>query len=87
MRVVYNPLARGVALTLNVAVSTNFGGADMSHEEHLQVLKEKHAGLEELIRQEEMRPLPDTGLISQLKRQKLRLKDEMMGLTESANRH
>ena len=87
MRVVYNPLARGVALTVEGAVSTNIGGADMSREEHLQVLKEKHAGLEDLIRQEEMRPLPDTGLITQLKRQKLRLKDEMMGLAESESRH
>ena len=55
----------------------------MSSEEHLQILKDKHAGLEELIRQEEMRPLPDTGLITQLKRQKLRLKDEMMELAQS----
>ena len=30
----------------------------MSSEEHLQVLKEKHADLDELIRQEEMRPPP-----------------------------
>ncbi len=59
----------------------------MSSEEHLQVLKEKHAGLEELIRQEEMRPLPDTGLITQLKRQKLRLKDEMMELADSPSHH
>ena len=55
----------------------------MSSEEHLQTLKDKHAGLEELIRQDEMRPLPDTGLITQLKRQKLRLKDEMMELAQS----
>jgi len=59
----------------------------MSREEHLQVLKEKHAGLEELIRQEEMRPLPDTSLISQLKRQKLRIKDEMTELSAETTRH
>jgi hypothetical protein len=69
------------------AVSTHIGGADMSREEHLQVLKEKHAGLEDLIRQEEMRPLPDTGLITQLKRQKLRLKDEMMEIADGESRH
>jgi hypothetical protein len=55
----------------------------MSREEHLQVLKEKHAGLEELIRQEEMRPLPDSALISQLKRQKLRIKDEIADLARA----
>jgi len=59
----------------------------MSREEHLQVIKEKHADLDDLIRQEEMRPLPDTGLITQIKRQKLRLKDEMMELADSASRH
>jgi uncharacterized protein len=59
----------------------------MSREEHLQVLKDKHAGLEELIRQEEMRPLPDTGVLSQLKRQKLRIKDEMMELSTADTRH
>jgi hypothetical protein len=59
----------------------------MSREEHLQVLKEKHADLDELIRQEEMRPLPDTGLIKQLKRQKLRLKDEMVEIAETASHH
>ena len=69
------------------AVSTDIGGADMSREEHLQVLKEKHAGLEDLIRQEEMRPLPDTGLITQLKRQKLRLKDEMSEIADGQSRH
>jgi hypothetical protein len=74
-------------LILEEAVSTVIGGADMSREEHLQVLKEKHAGLEDLIRQEEMRPLPDTGLITQMKRQKLRLKDEMMELAETQTRH
>lgn len=59
----------------------------MSREEHLQVLKDKHAGLEELIRQEEMRPLPDTGVLSQLKRQKLQIKDEMMELSTADTRH
>ena len=55
----------------------------MSVTEHLQSLKTKHHDLESLIEQEEARPRPDEAKINELKRQKLRIKDEIAQL----NRH
>jgi len=49
----------------------------MSLETHVVALTEKHASIDEIIEQEEHRPLPDAMRIMQLKRQKLRLKDEL----------
>lgn len=49
----------------------------MSVTEHIETLKAKHADLEQLITEEEHRPLPDQTMISELKRQKLRIKDEI----------
>lgn len=46
-------------------------------ESHLHALEEKHAGLERRISEEASRPMPDQSLISSLKKQKLRLKEEM----------
>jgi hypothetical protein len=45
--------------------------------ERIDSLKAKHAALEAAIEDEAHRPLPDTGKIHELKRQKLKLKDEM----------
>ncbi|MEA2783283.1 MAG: hypothetical protein QOK29_4827 [Rhodospirillaceae bacterium] len=53
----------------------------MSVTEHLESLKAKHLDLEHLIEQEEGRPRPDDDKISELKRQKLRIKDEIAQLT------
>ena len=44
---------------------------------HLSALKSRHADLDAKIANEERRPCPDTGLLAQLKKQKLRLKEEM----------
>lgn len=44
---------------------------------HLQALKAKHAALDEEIAKEMARPLPDDTLISSLKRQKLKIKEEI----------
>ena len=44
---------------------------------HLQALKAKHAALDEEIAKEMARPLPDETTISSLKRQKLKLKEEI----------
>ena len=44
---------------------------------HLAALEAKHAGLEARIDNELQRPAPDTGIVATLKKQKLRLKDEM----------
>ena len=52
----------------------------MSVTEHLDSLKAKHLDLEQLIELEEARPRPDEAKIHELKRQKLRIKDEIADL-------
>jgi len=47
---------------------------------HVAALSEKHAYLESQIDQEVHRPLPDNILLAQLKKEKLRLKDELIGI-------
>ncbi|MEN3971089.1 YdcH family protein [Sphingomicrobium sp. XHP0235] len=44
---------------------------------HAAALNEKHHKLDHQIEIEEHRPQPDTALIQKLKREKLRLKDEL----------
>jgi|GEM_PF-141110 len=45
---------------------------------HLSALREKHQALERKIEEEETRPLPDTIRIHSLKKEKLRLKEELL---------
>lgn len=45
---------------------------------HLSALEAKHATLETRIATELSRPKPDTGLLAELKRRKLRVKEEMV---------
>ena len=49
----------------------------MSLESRLESLKTRHAGLERSIGEEDHRPLPNAEALSRLKRQKLRLKEEI----------
>ncbi len=49
----------------------------MQTDESLDSLRDKHASLERAIEEENLRPHPDDIRISQLKREKLRIKDEM----------
>lgn len=44
---------------------------------HISALQAKHAGLDARIKSENSRPMPDTALLVSLKKQKLRLKEEM----------
>jgi len=44
---------------------------------HVAALQTKHAGLESRLHQEMSRPAPDEVTIKKLKRQKLRLKEEI----------
>jgi hypothetical protein len=44
---------------------------------HIAALQAKHATLDQRLHSEELRPLPDTSLIANLKKQKLRVKDEI----------
>ena len=59
----------------------------MSVQEHLLSLKGKHASLDKELLDELQRPHPDETLCSTLKRQKLRIKDEILRLEETAARH
>ncbi|MBV1900135.1 MAG: YdcH family protein [Kordiimonadaceae bacterium] len=52
----------------------------MSLQMHVQSLNQKHAKIDATISREEIRPHPDTMRLMQLKRQKLRLKEEMQKL-------
>ena len=47
---------------------------------HVSALQLKHAGLERQIHQEMSRPMPDDALIQQLKKRKLRIKEELSQL-------
>ena len=47
------------------------------HTAHLSALQAKHAGLDRRIAEEEGRPLPDQAVLHELKKQKLKLKEEM----------
>lgn len=47
---------------------------------HLAALEAKHAGLEARIITELQRPAPDTAAVASLKKQKLRIKDELAGV-------
>ncbi len=49
----------------------------MSIEDRLSALRHKHADLESKIENENSRPHPDDSAIAELKRQKLRVKDEI----------
>ena len=55
----------------------------MSLQDRIESLKAKHAALETAIEVESRRPLPDTEQIVSLKRQKLRIKDEIAGMSPS----
>ena len=52
-------------------------GRGMNVQAHIEQLLEKHSHLDEVITQEVQRPIPDTMLLTDLKRQKLRIKDEL----------
>ena len=49
----------------------------MTMEDRAESLKAKHARLEAQIDEEAHRPLPDTILLTQLKREKLKIKEEI----------
>jgi hypothetical protein len=49
----------------------------MSMHEHVDSLRTKHARLEEMIDEEQHRPMPDQSAVSRLKKEKLRIKEEI----------
>ena len=52
----------------------------MTEAERIESLKSEHRELESKIEQESRRPAPDHTLVKTLKRQKLRIKDELASL-------
>lgn len=52
----------------------------MNVNEQVSTLKSRHAELEEILENEEARPHPDQSRIVGLKKQKLRIKDELVEL-------
>ena len=44
---------------------------------HVSALQLKHAGLDQKLQQEMIRPMPDLATIQQLKKKKLRIKEEL----------
>lgn len=55
----------------------------MSLLDRIESLKAKHAALESEIDMETRRPLPDEAHLTDLKRQKLRIKDELSRMSTS----
>ena len=52
----------------------------MSVQDRIEALREKHASLERALDEEVHRPLPNQDAVHDLKRQKLRIKDEIYQL-------
>ena len=55
----------------------------MAMDDRIESLKSKHAELESLLAQENTRPHPDDVLIADLKKRKLRIKDELAKLAHA----
>ena len=53
----------------------------MSEKERMDALRERHSALDEKIKTEIQHPLPNAEEIARLKREKLRLKDEIFRLS------
>jgi hypothetical protein len=53
----------------------------MSLQDRIESLKAKHAALDTAIEAESRRPLPDNSQISDMKRQKLKIKEELHRIT------
>jgi hypothetical protein len=47
---------------------------------HMTALETKHAGLDNRICEERQRPMPDMATLSRLKKEKLKIKEELLGL-------
>jgi hypothetical protein len=56
------------------------GGESMSFEDRIESLRLKHQSLEDELKAESQRPSPDVNAITRLKREKLKLKDEITRL-------
>ncbi len=53
----------------------------MALDDRVRTLQDKHADLDRMLDEEAGRPMPDTVVVHDLKRQKLAIKDEIAHLT------
>ncbi len=72
---------RGVPFSMQQGQFPQEGELPMTMEDRVDSLKARHARLEEEISDEAHRPLPDQVHITDLKKQKLRIKEEMTRMT------
>lgn len=56
---------------------------EKSTEPRIAALKQRHASLETALDDENRRPMPDSSVITHLKREKLAIKDELERLTHT----
>ncbi|MDD9906106.1 MAG: YdcH family protein [Rhodospirillaceae bacterium] len=54
--------------------------SEISSTDRIEVLKQKHATLETALENENNRPMPDSSVVANLKREKLAIKDELQRL-------
>ena len=52
----------------------------MADEDQLEALRKRHADLDRLLLEEQARPMPDASTITEIKRQKLAIKDRIAGV-------
>ena len=57
----------------------------MSLQDRLETLRARHRSLDVAIDQEIARPMPNVEILADLKRQKLRIKDEIFSLEHAAH--
>ncbi len=55
----------------------------MSSDDRVEALKAKHAALDAALGEQNRRPYPDEVTISELKRQKLKIKDELQRIVHT----
>jgi hypothetical protein len=74
-------LRRGFQSAVDLQLNEPFQEFIMSLQAHIDVLKERHANLDIRISDEGGRPQPDSTQLYKMKVEKLRLKEEMEGLS------
>ncbi|SIS39558.1 YdcH family protein [Insolitispirillum peregrinum] len=57
----------------------------MGYDARIDSLRMKHAELDEVLVAEARRPVPDPAMLADLKRQKLRIKDELERIAQPAH--
>jgi len=65
-------------------LDANTGGAMSSQDHRIEELRAQHRSLDHNLDSEIHRPLPNLDVVTDLKRQKLRIKDEIMQLEHSS---